>query len=194
MGAILRRDRDPHHRGAEVDVAILSDRDIRSAIDTGEIEVVPLEDGAIRPASVDLRLGARMRIADPNEPDGWRYHDLRERPLRLYHGSFVLAHTLETVTLPNDLAGVLAGKSSRAREGIQVEAAGYVDPGWSGELTIEVTRLRPGVSVLTLGMPICQIRFETLSSPAERPYGSDRTSHYQGSRGAVPSRTEANHG
>jgi dCTP deaminase len=170
---------------------ILSDRTIREYLEAGTLEITPLVDGTIRPASVDLRLGAWIDIADENEPGGWRHHDLRERPFRLYHGQFVLAATLEAVTLPADLAGILAGKSSRAREGIQVEAAGYVDPGWSGELTIEVTRFRPGTSILTLGMPICQIRFETLTTAAERPYGSDQTSHYQFSRGPVPSRAEA---
>lgn len=170
-------------------MSILSDRTIREYIATGRLDIRPLGDRAIRAGSVDLRLGPLLMIADPNETDGWRAHDLRERPFRLYHGSFVLASTLETVTLPADLAGILAGKSSRAREGIQVEAAGYVDPGWQGELTIEVTRFRPGASLLELGMPICQIRFETLTTPAEHPYGSDATSHYQNSRGPIPSRT-----
>src|SRR5436190_19045643 len=125
-------------------MTILSDRDIRSYMADGLLNVVPLTENSVRPSSVDLRLGALVTIADPNEPDGWRVHDLRDRPFRLYHGAFVLAHTLERVTLSDRVAGVLAGKSSRAREGIQVEAAGYVDPGWDGELTIEVTRLRPG--------------------------------------------------
>lgn len=170
---------------------ILSDRDIRAYLADGLISITPLGEDAVRPASVDLRLGALLTIADPNEPDGWRVHDLRERPFRLYHGAFVLGHTLERIRLPNVLAGVLAGKSSRAREGIQVEAAGYVDPEWDGELTVEVTRFRPGTSQLTLGVPICQIRFETLLSPCERGYGHpELKSHYQGSRGPIPSRAE----
>jgi dCTP deaminase len=177
-------------------VSLLSDRDIISAIDDGLLEITPFSSEAVRPASVDLRLGALVTIADPNEPDDWRVHDLRARPFRLDRGTFILAHTLERVRLGDPtrpetctLAGILAGKSSRAREGIQVEAAGYVDPGWDGELTIEVTRFRPGTSILTLGMPICQIRCETLYSHALRPYGSDATSHYQHSRGPVLSRT-----
>ncbi len=170
-------------------MTVLSDQSIRAALDDDRIRIVPCLDGSIRPASVDLHLGPWLDVADENEPTGWRRYDLRERPFRLYQGQFVLAATLECVTLPADLAGVLAGKSSRAREGIQVEAAGYVDPGWSGELTIEVTRFRPGTSTLEFGMAICQIRFETLSSPALAPYGSDCTSHYQFSKGPVASRT-----
>lgn len=169
---------------------ILSDRDLRAYLADGIIEITPLADDAIRMASVDLRLGPVLMVEDLNEPTGWRTYDLREGPYRLYQGDFVLAATLERVRIGNTLAGILAGKSSRAREGIQVEAAGYVDPGWDGELTMEVTRFRRGMSTLTLGMKICQIRFETLLSPCERPYGSDGTSHYQGSRGPVPSRAE----
>lgn len=170
---------------------ILPDHQIRSYLADGTLTITPLDDGAVRAASVDLRLGPELRIEDRNVPGGWRVHDLREHgDYRLYHGDFVLAATLERIALPPTLAGILAGKSSRAREGIQVEAAGYVDPGWDGELTMEVTRFRRGESRLTLGMKICQIRFEMLLAPAERPYGSDHTSHYQGSRGPVPSRTE----
>ena len=176
---------------------ILSDANIRQYIEYGRLSITPLDDAAIRPASVDLKLGPVLKVADPNADGGWRIHDLREHgPFRLYAGAFVLASTLERITLGDplrpetcNLAGILAGKSSRAREGIQVEAAGYVDPGWDGELTFEITRFRPGEpSKLTLGMPIAQIRFEMLLAPAERPYGSDGSSHYQGSLGPVASR------
>jgi dCTP deaminase len=168
---------------------ILSDRNIRQFIADGALSITPLSEHAIRPASVDLCLGPELKIEDRNVPGGWRVHDLREGgEYRLYHGDFVLAATLERVTLSDCVAGVLAGKSSRAREGIQVEAAGYVDPGWDGELTMEITRFRRGESKLTLGMPICQIRFELLLSPCERPYGSDGSSHYQHSVGPVVSR------
>lgn len=172
----------------EEGIVILNDGAIRLYMAERGLVVRPLGEHAIRPASIDLRLGALLQIADVNEPDGWRVHDLRESPYRLMHGAFVLGHTLEWVEIPPTLAGVLAGKSSRAREGIQVEAAGYVDPGWRGELTVEIAKLRPGTSLLTLGMPICQLRVEMLLAPAEAPYGSDETSHYQNSRGPVPSR------
>ncbi len=167
---------------------LLPDYLIRDRIKDGTLGVTPLMDGAIRPASVDLRLGPVLKIEDRNVESGWREHDLRESPYRLYHGDFVLAATLERIRLPATMAGILAGKSSRAREGIQVEAAGYVDPGWDGELTMEVTRFRRGESLLTLGMKICQIRFEMLLAPCEKPYGVDGSSHYQYSQGPVASR------
>jgi dCTP deaminase len=168
---------------------ILPDRVLREYLADGRLVVTPLGEAAVRPASIDLRLGALLMVADVNEPDGYRCHDLRSAPYRLMDGAFVLGHTLEWVEIPPMLAGVLAGKSSRAREGVQVEAAGYVDPGWRGELTVEIAMLRPGVTVLSLGMPICQLRLEMLLVAAETPYGSDGTSHYQASRGPVPSRT-----
>jgi dCTP deaminase len=168
---------------------ILPDLILREYLADGRVVVTPLGEHAVRPASIDLRLGALLTVADVNEADGWRCHDLREAPYRLMAGAFVLGHTLEWIEIPPMLAGVLAGKSSRAREGIQVEAAGYVDPGWRGELTVEIAMLRPGAALLTLGMPICQLRLEMLLAPAEAPYGSDGTSHYQASRGPVPSRT-----
>lgn len=168
---------------------ILSDLNIRAALEEGRLVVIPLAPDAIRPASIDLRLGPLLTIPDPNSEDGWRTHDLREAPYRLYRGSFILGHTLEWIEVPDDLAGVLAGKSSRAREGLLVESAGYVDPGWKGELTLEMLNLAPIVCILSVGLLIAQIRFETLMTPAERLYGHpDLHSHYQGSRGAVPSR------
>lgn len=167
---------------------ILPDSILREYLADGRLVVRPLGEDVVRPASIDLRLGALLTIADANAPDGWRVHDLREAPYRLMPGAFVLGHTLEWVEIPDFLAGVLAGKSSRAREGIQVEAAGYCDPGWQGELTVEIAMFRPGCALLTLGMSICQLRVEMLLTACERPYGSDATSHYQGSHGPVPSR------
>lgn len=168
---------------------LLPDHLIRDYLEASTIEITPLGTDAIRPASVDLRLGPTLRIEDQNAEGGWRDFDLRAADYRLYQGEFVLAATLERVRLPATLAGILAGKSSRAREGIQVEAAGYVDPGWNGELTMEIMRFRRGESRLTLGMRICQIRFDLLMAACERPYGSDGSSHYQGSVGPVTSRT-----
>ncbi len=169
-------------------MSVLSDADIRAALASGHLVVTPLAEQAIRPASVDLRLGPLLTIPDPNSEDGWRTHDLREAPYRLYQGGFVLGHTLEWIEVPNTLAGVLAGKSSRAREGWVLENAGWVDPGWKGELTLELSNLAPGHVMAIVSMLIGQIRLEMLTSPCEQPYGSDQTSRYQGSRGPVPSR------
>lgn len=170
-------------------MTILSDRDLRAALDAGIVEVTPLGDGAIRSSSIDLRLGPVLRIDDPNEPDGWRVHDLREAPFRLYPGTFVLGATLERVRLADTVCADLKGKSSRAREGLVLENAGFVDSGWDGELTTEMVMLRRRELLLTVGMWIGQLRVYRLSSQCAHPYGSDATSHYQGSRGPVPSRT-----
>lgn len=166
---------------------ILPDALIRDRLAGGGLVITPLGDDAVRPASVDLRLGPVIKVAQLQTGEPWRVYDLRDASYRLSRGDFVLGATLEWVEIPTNLVGVLAGKSSRAREGLIVESAGYVDPGWRGELTLEMTTLAPGVTTLYVGMPICQIRFEMLLVPAERPYGSDGTSHYQSSRGPVES-------
>lgn len=167
-------------------MTILSDRDIHDRQVTDTL-ITPLGDGCLQPSSVDLRLGPKLLIATP---DGFREHHLSDDgPYRLHQHTFLLAATLEWVEVPSDLVGVLVGKSSRAREGIQVEAAGFVDSGWRGNLTLEITNLSPMKVELQLGMKIAQIRFEMLSSPSLLPYGSDGLgSHYQGSRGPVESR------
>jgi len=170
-------------------MSVLSDVDIRAALADGSIVITPLGDDAVRPASVDMRLGPLLKLATLQEDEPWRCIDLREGSYRLSRGDFLLGATLEWIEIPDDRVGVLAGKSSRAREGLIVESAGYVDPGWDGELTLEITMLAPGYVTLYLGMPICQIRFETLLTPPERLYGHDESSHYQGSRGPVTSRT-----
>lgn len=170
---------------------ILSDHDILDRLNLGgarqdELVITPLGDGAIQPSSVDLRLGPKLLIATP---DGFREHHLSDDgPYRLHQHTFLLAATLEWVEIPADLVGVLVGKSSRAREGIQVEAAGYVDPGWKGNLTLEIVMLSPQPTWLLLGQRIAQIRFETLSSPCLAPYGSEGVGRYQNSHGPVQSR------
>ncbi len=162
---------------------ILSDRELRVWLANGSIVVRPLAENAVQPASVDLRLGSLLRIA---EYRGYREHHLvDDGPFWMSQFSFILASTMEWVETGNH-AAVLAGKSSRAREGLILENAGYVDPGWRGELTLELFALSPRPRLLTHGMLIGQIRFETLSSPCERPYGSEGLgSHYQNSRGPV---------
>lgn len=167
---------------------ILPDSMIRERLDSGSIVITPLGEDAVRPASVDLRLGPTIMVAQLQADEPWRIFDLREQSYRLSRGDFVLGATLEWIEIPDTLVGILAGKSSRAREGLIVESAGYVDPGWRGELTLEITTRAPGVTTIYLGMPICQIRFEMLLVPCERPYGTNGDgSHYQSSRGPVES-------
>lgn len=169
-------------------MTILSDTDIRAALYAKRIVVRPLTEDAIQPSSIDLRLRSEVRFS---AIDGrWRTHHLvNDGPIRMYQGAFVLGATLEWIEVPNDLVGVLVGKSSRAREGFAVEAAGYVDPGWRGNLTLELSNRSPEPLWLMPGMLIAQIRFEQLSSPCARPYGSvGLNSRYQDSEGPVASR------
>lgn len=167
---------------------ILPDSLLREHLDEGRIVCRPLGENAIRPASIDVRLGRRLLIA---EYDGHREHDLIDSgPLTLDRSMFVLGSTLEWIEVPDHLAAVLAGKSTRARQGLILENAGYVDPGWKGELTLELSNLAPRPVRLVHGLPIGQLRFELLLVACERPYGSDASSHYQQSRGPVLARSE----
>ncbi len=168
---------------------ILPDHEIGARVNSGSIRIVPWCPAALQPSSVDLRLGPILLLATP---DGWREHRLDEAgPLYVYQHQFLLGATLEYVVVPPDLVAVLAGKSSIARQGLQVEAAGYVDPGWRGCLTLELHHTSPVPVHLSHGMHICQIRFEALVSAAARPYGAPGLgSRYQGSIGPTPSRAQ----
>lgn len=163
---------------------ILPEDQIRYQIESGQVIVRPLGEHAYQPASLDLRLGRTLKIA---EYRGHRVHDLLDDgPFFLSQFVFALGATLEWVEIPTHLVGILAGKSTRARQGLVLENAGYCDPGWRGELTVELFNLAPRPIRLEHGMTIGQIRFEMLFSRCERPYGSDGLgSHYQGSVGPV---------
>lgn len=171
-------------------MSVLSDRDIERWMQNGYIEmgvdplvIRPLGADALQPASVDLRLGAVIKIA---QADGTHraHHLIDDGPYLLARGVFVLAATLEYVEIPSGLVGILVGKSSRAREGFAIEDAGYVDPGWRGELTLELDNRSPAPRWLHHGMYICQIRFEPLVTPSRRLY----VGQYQDSAGPVESR------
>lgn len=168
---------------------ILVDRDISKAIEDGRLVVRPLVHGAVQPASIDLHLGPKLLVRTLQTETGWyEHHLIDDGPYRLERGAFVLGATLEWVEIPDDLVGKLDGKSSRAREGIVVENAGYVDPGWKGELTLELATLAPGINLLMVGMAIVQLRLHRASGRAARPYGSEGIGRYQESRGPVESR------
>jgi len=166
---------------------ILPEDQIRYQIESGQAVVRPLSEDAYQPASLDLRLGRVLKVA---EYRGHRVHDLMDDgPFYLSQFVFALGATLEWVEVPTHLAAILAGKSSLARQGMVLESAGYVDPGWRGELTLEMFNLSPRPVRLEHGMKIGQIRFEFLFSRCERPYGSaGLNSHYQDSTGPVESR------
>jgi dCTP deaminase len=180
---------------------ILSDRSIREEMAAGRIVVDPLGDNAVQPSSVDVRVDDTFRVfANHRHPYidvRADQHDLTElvkvtdgEPFILHPGEFVLGSTYERVTLPDDLVARIEGKSSLGRLGLLVHAtAGFVDAGWSGWLTLELSNVANLPIAIYPRMKIGQIAFFRLSSPAERPYGSAEIgSKYQGQRGPTASR------
>ncbi len=174
---------------------VLSDRDIRAEIEAGRIVIDPFTPDAIQPSSVDLHLDRRFRVFRNSR---YPYIDVRadqpeltelveisgDEPFILHPGEFVLGSTLERVELPNDLVARLEGKSSLGRLGLLIHStAGYVDPGWEGNLTLELSNVANLPITLYDGMKIGQISFQRLSSPAEVGYGDARIgSKYRGQR------------
>jgi dCTP deaminase len=180
---------------------VLSDRTIRREIEAGRILIEPLGEGAIQPASVDLRLGHLFRVFRNSQipfidvkkdyPDLTELVEIDdERPFILHPGEFALAVTLERVRLPDDIVGRLEGKSSLGRLGLIIHStAGYVDPGWDGALTLELSNIANLPITLYHGMKVSQISFLRLTEPAEHPYGTKEAgSKYQGQEGPTPSR------
>jgi dCTP deaminase len=184
---------------------LLSDRDLLAEIDAGSLGLDPFDASLIQPSSIDVRLDRYFRVfnnsrythIDPKvqqddlttlvEVDG-------DDAFVLHPGEFVLGSTLETVTLPDDLAARVEGKSSLGRLGLLTHAtAGFVDPGFSGHVTLELSNVATLPIMLYPGMKVGQLCFFRLSSPAENPYGSAAYgSHYQGQRGPTASRSFAN--
>lgn len=162
-------------------MTILSDQTIIEKMGKGEIKISPYPyTRAVQPASVDLKLATDLRRIDGTARNS----------RHIYPGEFFLGSTEETVTVPPDLVARVEGKSSLARMGILVHAtAGFVDPGFTGRITLEFTNLSDRVFHLTDGMYICQISFEKLDRPAARPYGSEGLgSNYQGQTGTKESK------
>ncbi len=180
---------------------ILSDRSIREALAEGRIVIEPLDVDSIQPSSVDLRLDRFFRV--------FRNHTMRvidvkehqeeltelveitdEDSFILHPGEFVLGSTAERISLPDDLVARLEGKSSLGRLGLLIHStAGFVDAGWDGHLTLELSNVANLPITLYPGMKIGQISFLRMTTPADTPYGSARVgSKYQGQRGPTPSR------
>ena len=186
---------------------VLSDRSIRESLDSGHIVVDPLGEGCIQPASVDIRLDRQIREFPPPDKysvvDGLTDLDRVMKsveipdpgPYVLKPGEFILANTIENVELPADIVARLEGKSSLARMGLMVHAtAGYIDPGFRGQLTLEISNVARARIYLFYEMKISQISFLRMSTPAENPYGSDGLgSKYQGQLGPTPSRIHLEH-
>jgi len=181
---------------------LLSDRDIRAEIDTGRVRLDPYEPEMVQPASIDVRLDRYFRLFDnhrypvidpaEHQPDLTRLVDTGPtEPFVLHPGEFVLGATFEQVTLPDDVAARLEGKSSLGRLGLLTHStAGFIDPGFTGHVTLELSNTATMPIKLWPGMKIGQLCFFRLSSSAERPYGSGATgSRYQGQRGPTASRS-----
>jgi dCTP deaminase len=178
---------------------VLSDRTIRAEIDSGRIVIEPFDPKLIQPSSIDVRVDRRFRVfhnarypyIDVRQP----MDDLTEavtvegdRPFILHPGEFVLGQTLERVTLPNDLVARLEGKSSLGRLGLLIHStAGFVDSGFSGNLTLELSNVANLPITIYYGMPIGQISFMRMDGPVENTYGS-RGNKYQGQTEPTPSR------
>jgi dCTP deaminase len=174
---------------------ILSDRDIRAAIAEGRIVIDPFTPESVQPSSVDLHLGNRFRVfrnsrypfidVRADQPELTELVEIGgDDPFILHPGEFVLGSTFERVQLPNDLVARLEGKSSLGRLGLLIHStAGYVDPGWEGNLTLELSNVANLPITLYDGMKIGQISFQRLSSPAEVGYGDASIgSKYRGQR------------
>jgi dCTP deaminase len=186
---------------------VLSDRTIREEIESGRLVFDPYEPSMVQPSSVDVRVDNRFRVfhnarypyIDVRQP----MDDLtelvevqRDEPFILHPGEFVLGQTLERVRLPDDLVARLEGKSSLGRLGLLIHStAGFVDAGFEGNLTLELSNVANLPITIYHGMPIGQISFMRMDGPVESPYGSDETgSKYQGQAEPTPSRFYLNFG
>src|SRR3954449_5781851 len=184
---------------------LLSDRNIRLEIDAGRVRLEPYDASMVQPSSIDVRLDRFFRTfenhryphIDPAEdqPDLTReVEPVGDEPFILHPGEFVLGSTYEVVTLPDDVAARLEGKSSLGRLGLLTHStAGFIDPGFSGHVTLELSNVATLPIKLWPGMKIGQVCVLRLTSPAEHPYGSSvYGSRYQGQRGPTPSRSHVN--
>jgi dCTP deaminase len=184
---------------------LLSDRDIKSEVASGRVGIDPFQVEMVQPSSVDVRLDRFFRVfenhryseIDPSteQPDLTREVEVgADEHFILHPGEFVLASTYEVITLPHDIAGRLEGKSSLGRLGLLTHStAGFIDPGFSGHITLELSNVANLPVKLFPGMKIGQLCLFKLSSNAEHPYGSAiYGSRYQGQRGPTPSKSWLN--
>ncbi len=178
-------------------MAILSDSDIKKHIEEGLILIDPLDDPErqIQPSSVDLRIGSEFKgfriirkpCIDPKDKSDIEsymesFHITEKEPFIIHPGEFALATTFEKVKLPDNLVARVEGRSSMGRLGITMHVtAGYIDPGFCGKITLEISNIGKMPVALYPGQRVCQIVFETMTSPSEKPYGHpDRDSKYMG--------------
>jgi dCTP deaminase len=179
---------------------VLSDGAIKRLIEAGQVVIDPYDEALMQPSSLDVRVDRYFRVFRNSR---YPYIDVREAqeeltelvevdegPFILHPGEFVLGSTLERIALPDDLVARLEGKSSLGRLGLLIHStAGFIDPGWDGHVTLELSNVANLPITIYPGMKIGQLSFMQLSEPAERPYGSGGLgSKYQGQRGPTPSR------
>jgi dCTP deaminase len=180
---------------------VLADRTIRRLLDEGRIGIDPLDDDLIQPSSVDVRVDKFFRVFRNSR---YPFIDVKEEmedltelvemggeePFILHPGEFVLGSTLERITLPDDLVARLEGKSSLGRLGLLIHStAGFIDPGWDGHVTLELSNVANLPITIYYGMKIGQLSFVQMAEAAENPYGTALIgSKYQGQAGPTPSR------
>lgn len=180
---------------------IFSDRTIRKMISSGRIVIDPFEDSMVQPSSVDLRCAPDFRVFENHrypviDPKANQPHLTKgvsataDEPFILHPGEFVLGSTLEVIGLADDIVARLEGKSSLGRIGLLIHStAGFIDPGFKGQVTLELSNVANLPITIYPGMKIGQVSFYQLSTAAEHPYGSEGTgSKYQGQSGPTPSR------
>jgi dCTP deaminase len=204
---LVRVDRLEHGQAADPNAlrenraVVLSDRTIRRLLAEGRIAIDPFDETLLQPSSVDVRVDRYFRVFRNSR---YPYINVKEeqedltelvqidggQPFILHPGEFVLGSTLERVTLPDDLVARLEGKSSLGRLGLLIHStAGFIDPGWDGHVTLELSNVANLPITIYHGMKIGQLSFVQLSEPAETPYGaSGLGSKYQGQQGPTPSR------
>ena len=180
---------------------VLSDRTIRRLLGEGRIGIDPYEDALVQPSSVDVRVDRWFRVFRNSR---YPYIDVKqeqeeltelveiddETPFILHPGEFVLGSTLERIQLPDDLVARLEGKSSLGRLGLLIHStAGFIDPGWDGHVTLELSNVANLPITIYFGMKIGQVSFVQMTEAAETPYGAGALgSKYQGQQGPTPSR------
>lgn len=191
--------------GVTLEGVLYSDQDIRAAIEAGDLTIEPFDPALIQPSSVDVRMDRFFRVFNNSKythiDPKLQQDDLtslvevpEDEPFVLHPGEFVLGSTLEKFTLPPHMAGRLEGKSSLGRLGLLTHStAGFIDPGFSGYITLELSNVANLPITLWPGMKVGQLALFRMTSPAQLPYGSGALgSKYQGQRGPTPSRAYLN--
>lgn len=178
---------------------LYSDRSIRMALKQGDVSILPYDDSQLQPSSYDVRLDneilvfdeRKQEVIDPRRPQNmYSYYMGPDRPFELKPGQMVLGSTQELIGVGNKVAARLEGKSSLGRLGLLTHAtAGFIDPGFSGHVTLELANVADMPILLWPGMKIGQICLFSLTTPVSVPYGEERGSHYQGQRGPTQSRS-----